>query len=142
MVQRCKRHSSFGGQGSRGSLQVAISSKLNSKAEDGEDSWTTACRELREETGVAILPLTWKGRVCLRSFYYKPSRYTLFIWMDFRKPISWDAFAALAKDESSELKTLEWLSVDDPGLTPWIKKMLATKDMRDLLKTLRPKSKK
>jgi len=119
------------------------------KAEDGEDPWTTACRELREETGTSVLPLKWfhtgdggNGRVCLRSFYYKPSRYTLFIWMDFHKEISFDDFSILTRNKSSELKSLEWLPVNDPALTPWIKTMLATKDVYDLLETLRPKCKK
>lgn len=43
------------------------------KAEFGEDPWTTAVREVREETSTAIVPATWKGRVALRSCYYQPA---------------------------------------------------------------------
>jgi len=104
------------------------------KAEFGEDPWKTAVREVREETSTAILPAKWKGHIALRSCYYQPAGYTLFVWFPFEFNLNHDGFVM------GELKSLGWRSLKDPSLTPWIKKMLASPTMKGLLKSFLPKS--
>ena len=107
------------------------------KAEKGEDPWTTARREVREETGTSILPFSWPGEICLRSFYYRPSRYTLFIWFLPTKSKLYNRTLdpCLELDSIGELTSLKWKEIDDPALPEWIRLMLRSKTLQTLFRT-------
>lgn len=102
------------------------------KAEKGEDPWTTARREVREETGTSILPASWSGEVCLRSFYYKPSHYTLFLWFLPSKSKLYKRIRHPSLDprDKGELTSLEWKAIDDPFLPDWIRLMFGSKTLQ------------
>lgn len=112
------------GQASNKTLKIP-----GGKAEPGEDPWSTAYREMREETGEAIFKPSWKGRVCLRSFYYAPSGYTLYLWIPYTRKLHLDKFVP------GELSSLGWFPLNHKDMPSWISSMLETKTIQDLLKS-------
>lgn len=114
----------FGKDSYNGTLKIP-----GGKAEPGEDPWSTAYREMREETGEAIFRSSWKGRICLRSFYYAPSGYTLYLWVPYIRKLYLDKFVP------GELSSLGWFPLNHEDMPSWISSMMSTKTIQILLHT-------